>query len=181
MFFAVIWFWQSIITMIYTGTPFAVIHLWIAGLTMHTSTSLNLTAIYIVSYLFYRTFFFGHERVVRALLFTSLGVLFYDTIWSICNYTINSTGSFIIPLTSTIIVISYLIILNKQKKILDLNWKRIIPITILYIISLYIFITSGFFQQMELYNQFGGTDPNSWIWLFNKTISLWMWLAIALR
>ena len=179
--FAFLWFVQSILTIIFAGSIFAVIHLWLTPITMHVTTSLNCTLIYIIGYLFYRTFQFGHERVVRALIFTVLGVVFYDMIWSISYFIINGSGSFILPLTSTIVVIFYIWILNKQKRILNLNWKRIVPVIILYLITLAIFINSGFFQQMVLYNQGIGSDPNGWIWLLNKTIALWMWMIIALR
>lgn len=181
LIFAFLWLAQSIIIIIFAHTIFTIIHLWLTPITMHVTTSLNCTLIYIIGYLYYRTFQFGHERVVRALLFTVLGVVFYDTTWSICYYVLNGSGSFIIPLASTFVVIFYIWLLNKQKRIVDLNWKRIVPIAVVYCITLGIFINSGFFHQMMLYNQGIGLDPNGWIWLLNKTVALWMWLVFALR
>jgi hypothetical protein len=181
LFFAFLWLAQSILTIVLANSIFTPIHLWFTPITMHVTTSLNCTLIYIISYLFYRTFFFGHERVVRTLLFMVLGVVFYDAIWSICYFVINGSGSFILPLVSTCVIVFYILILNKQKKIVDLNWKRIVPVALLYLVTLGIFINSGFFQQMALYNQGIGLDPNGWVWLVNKTVALWMWFVVAFR
>ena len=179
--FAFLWLAQSIIGIILAHTIFTVIHLWLTPINMHVTTSLNCTLIYIISYAFYRTFFLGHDRVVRALLFTVLGVVFYDTTWSIPNYYINHSGDYILPLASTAVVIFYILLLNKQKRIVDLNWRRIIPVVAIWSITFAIFLTSPFFHNMALYNQGIGSDPNNWIWLINKTAALWMVLAFALR
>lgn len=182
MFFAMLWLIQSIYTLIITANPFSAIHLWLIGFPMHISTSLNLCAIYLVNYLFFRTFLPGTFRVVRALLFTTLGVFFYDLIWSICNITINGYGSLLLPLVSTLVVAIYFIIFHyKQNRILGFNWKFIVPMVVIYLITLYLFVTSGFFQQFALMEKGLTTDPHGWEWLFNKTVTLWMWFGIALR
>lgn len=179
--FAMLWLAQSIYTIIITQNLFSAMHLWIVGLPMHVTTSLNLTTIYLINYFFFRTFLPGHMRVVRALLFTVIGVVFYDLIWSILSLTINGSGSFLIPLASTAVVAAYILIINRQTQILDLNWKLIVPIVIIYLITLALFVSSGFFQQMALYDQGIGSDPNSWVWLLNKTVTLWMFISLALR
>jgi len=179
-FFAAMWLVQSMQTIILSGNIFSVMRLWFIGLPMHSTTALNLTAIFLVSYVFYRTFQLGHQRVVRALLFTTLGVFFYDLIWSICNITINGYGSYYIPFVSFVITFAYILLIHKQTRILTFKLKYIIPVAIIYIVSLTIFIYSGFFQQFALYECGLATDPHGWAWLFNKTVTLWMWLTIAL-
>lgn len=181
LFVTTLWLIQSICTLIVTGDPFVPVHLWIVGAPMHVTTALSINAIYIINYLFFRTFLPGHLRVVRALLFTILSVVFYDLVWSICCIAINSYGSFILPLTSTSIVIAYLLILNKQSFLLTFKWKFIIPAVVIYLITLAIFINSGFFQQFALMEQGLGPDPHGWEWLLNKTVTLWMWFSIAQR
>lgn len=182
MFFAILWFVQSIYTLIAIANPFSAIHLLLIGFPMHLSTSLNLCAIYLVNYLFFRTFLLGHLRVIRALLFTTLVVFFYDLVWSICNITINGYGSFILPLVSTLIVVMYLVIFHKkQNKILSFHWRIVVPLIALYATTLIIFVHSGFFQQFALMEKGLATDPHSWQWLLNKTVTLWMWFIIALR
>jgi hypothetical protein len=179
--FALLWLAQSIITIMLAGSFFTPIHLWLTPITMHVTTSLNCTLIYLISYHFYRTFQFGHERVVRALLFTVFGVIFYDLVWATSNYVIDGSGSFILPLASTVVIAFYIWLINRQKKILDLNWKHIVPVVLFYILTLAIFISSGFFQQWGLYEQGLAVDPTGWQWLLNKTVALWMWIVFALR
>ena len=176
--FASIWFIQSLYAIIISG-PFSVIHLLLVNLPMHVTTGLNLTAVYLVNHFFFRTFMPGHERVTRAVLFTMAGVFFYDFVWSASSILINGYGSFLLPLTSFLAVLGFMYIVNKKSFIINLNWKYIILAGMIYLISLVVFINSGFFQQFALWEQGLATDPHSWEWLFNKTASLWMWMAIA--
>jgi hypothetical protein len=182
IFFAVLWLLQSVYTIILTQSFFSPMWLLIVGFPMHVTTALNLTVLYLVNFFFFRTFLPGHERVVRALLFTTIGVFFYDLMWSICCIIINGYGSFLIPLVSTSVIIAYMLIMNKRVRILKWNKKLIILAFAMYSITLAIFIFSGFFQQMALWDQ--GVvmpDPNGWEWALNKTVTSWMWMSIALR
>jgi hypothetical protein len=179
--FAFLWLSQSILAITFAVNWNTPVTLWLTPITMHATTSLNLTIIYIINYLLFRTFRFGHERVVRALLFTVFAVVFYDTIWATCNFLVNGSGSFILPLVSTFIIIFYLYITHKKTKILSFNLKFLIPTILIYLFSLYIFLSSGFFQNWGLYEQGLASDPTNWQWLLKKTITLWMWLAIELR
>lgn len=183
MIFASIWLIQSVYTLVASQDLFSAMYLWLVNIPMHATTALNLTVLYLVNYIFFRTFLPGHFRVMRAILFTTIGVFFYDLIWSILCITINGYGSFTIPLVSFAIVLVYILIINRNKhtKLLNLNWKRLVPTIIIFLITVTAFVLSGFFQQFALYEQGFTTDPHSWEWLVNKTVTLWMWMIIALR
>lgn len=181
IFFAVLWFIQSIYTIIITQSFFSAIHLWILGFPMHVTTALNLTLIYLINFFFFRTFLPGHQRVTRALLFTALGFVSYDLFWSLCCVTLNGYGSFILPLVSMAVVIEFIVIIHKkQTLILNFNWKVILPTITIFFITVAILLLSGFFQQFALMEQGLATDPHSWEWLLNKTVTLWMWFSVAL-
>lgn len=181
MVFALLWLAQSVITIVMTQSLFSPITLWLTPLTMHVSTSLSCVLVYIVGFHFYRTFQFGHERVVRALMFTVLGVVFYDTIWAMMNYAFNGVGSFVLPLISTFVVAFYLWLTHRQKKILVISLNRVALVSCVYLLSLILLLQSGFFEQWGLYELGLAVDPTGWEWLINKTIALWMWMAFALR
>lgn len=181
IFFAVLWFIQSIYTIIITQSFFSAIHLWILGFPMHVTTALNLTLIYLINFFFFRTFLPGHQRVTRALLFAALGFVSYDLFWSLCCVTLNGYGSFILPLVSMAVVIEFIVIIHKkQTLILNFNWKVILPTITIFFITVAILLLSGFFQQFALMEQGLATDPHSWEWLLNKTVTLWMWFSVAL-
>lgn len=181
MVFALLWFGQSIFTIVMSQSVFVPITLWPTPITMHVSTALSCCLIYMIGFHFYRTFQFGHERVVRALMFTVLGVVFYDTVWAALNYAFNGSGSFILPGVSTLIIVFYLFILHRQKRILVFKLNRIALISCVYLLSLILLLHSGFFEQWGLYEQGLAVDPTGWEWLVNKTVALWMWMAVALR
>lgn len=178
---AILWLIQAIYTIIISQNFFSAMHLWIVGFPMHVTTALNLTAIYLVNFFFFRTFLLGHQRVVRALLFTALGFISYDLFWSACCVAINGYGSFLIPLVSTIVIIEFLVIMHKQKPVFNFNWKIIVPTLLIYFITVAILLFSGFFQQYALYEQGLALDPHGWEWFLNKTVTLWMWFSIAIR
>lgn len=180
-FFGFLWLIQSAMTIFSAGTFFVAVHLWIVGFSMHAVTALNLSALFLVNFFFFRTFMPGHQRVVRALLFTLVGVFFYDAIWSMSDVLITGSGSFILPLASFLVVLLFMVINDRQQKILRFNLMYILPIVYVYVVTLAIFVWSGFFQEWSLYQQGVATDPTSWPWLLNKTVALWMWLVIALR
>ncbi len=181
VFFAFLWLTQAIFTIWIDQSLFTAMRLWLINLPMHTTTALNLTAIFLFSYYFFRTHLPGHQRALRAVLFTTIGVFFYDFIWSLCSITINGYGSFILPLVSFAIVLAYIVIMNRQTKIIKFNPNFIAPAIICFLITFGILVTSGFFQQFALYEQGLAIDPHGWEWLLNKTVVLWMWLSIALR
>ena len=183
VFFTGIWLIQSIYAIVMVD-PFSAIHLWIVELPIHAITSLNFMLLYLVNHFFFRTFMPGHIRVVRAVLFTMVGIFFYDFAWSVCCVTINGYGSFLLPLTSFIATLGFIYIINKQSFIIRLNWRYIIPAIAVYLVSLIIFINSGFFQQLALWEQMlweHGLDPHGWEWAFNKAVALWIWMSIANR
>jgi len=181
-FCALLWLCQAIFQLASTGTPFSAMHLLIVGLPMHTSTALNLCALYLVSYFVFRTFMPGVFRVVRAMLFVVLGVLFYDMMWSFFSIVLTGHGSLVLPLVSTVIISVYILLFNRtQQRILRFRCRYVIPAMFLYALTLYIFVQSGFFQQFALMEQGLQIDPHGWEWLLHKTVALWMWLSIELR
>jgi len=149
---------------------------------MHATSALSVSLIYIINYFFFRTFLPGHLRVVRAMLFTVVGAIFYDLVWSISNIVINDYGSFLLPLVSFTIVLSYIIIFDKKNfKILNVDLVKILFVTVVYSITFALFIFSGFFQQFALYELGLATDPHGWVWLLHKTVTLWIWTIFELR
>ena len=180
--FAYLWCAQSIVTMIIAQSIFSPVHLLFTPITMHATTALNCTLIYLVSYHFYRTFQFGHQRVVRALLFTFVGVIFYDAVWASFNFQINNAAFPLLPWTSFAAIIVFMYLINKQQKIVTFDLKRTLLIVGLYALSLYLFaFQSHFFQMWGMYERGLLGDPTSYEWLFNKTVALWMWLVFAFK
>lgn len=181
LLFASVWLVQSIYIIVSTDI-FAVVRLFPLNIAMHATSALSVSLIYIINYFFFRTFLPGHLRVVRAMLFTVVGAIFYDLVWSISNIVINDYGSFLLPLVSFTIVLSYIIIFDKKNfKILDVDLVKILFVTVIYGVTFTLFIFSGFFQQFALYELGLATDPHGWVWLLHKTVTLWIWTIFALR
>ena len=177
------WIIQSIHALITTMNLFCAVHLWFGFFTisMHATTALSISTLYLFHFFLFRTFLPGHFRVLKSALFTCIGIFFYDTVWSTCNFIINGYGSFLLPMTSTIATFYFLWLANKEYRIIHINKYAFSIMLIIYILTLIWLLSSGYFQIWALYEKGLAPDPHSYPWLINKVVCLWMWVFLAER
>lgn len=179
---AVSWLCLAIGNIMVDRSFFSATTLYPLNLTMHSLTVVSLTLLFIVNILFYRTFLPGHLRALRACLFTVVGIFFYDFVWSSFNFIINGTGSLFVPLLSFLVVVAFMYFIDKkQTRILRFKVEFFAIVFLVYVVSLLVFVLSGFFVEWGLYEAGLANDPTGFVWFVNKTVALWMWMVFALR
>lgn len=178
--FAILWLSQTFITIYNTGNWFGSTYLFIFG-NIHSLTVISVCLLYI----FLLILLNNHKmpiyiKVVAIVTFISLGLQFNGIIWSLLNLYIGSkTGMPQLNFAFFFLTCVVLFGLHRKYNIVQIHYRTMLVGIGLFILSLAIFIDSGFFYQWALCEQGLAPDPHNWSWGLEQFVAVWMWLGIV--
>ena len=181
--FSVFWLFQSIQTLVMTGNWFGSTSLFIFG-NIHTLSVISVCVLFLVlsvEFDIYHTVPIP-MRVVAIVLFISLGLQFNGIVWSSLNLYIGSqTGSPILNVAFFITLATFLAVLNSRYEVIQIHKRFMFIASLLFLVSLYLFVQSGFFEQWALCEQGLAPDPHNWSWGLEQFVAVWLWVGIIKR
>ena len=179
--FAIIWTGQAIFNLITTGMLNSATQLLFFS-NIHTITALTIPPFYIFLFYFTNSQNDISIRVVTAVTVISIGLHFNGIIWSVSNIILGSGTGTHLPfmyLTFLLLTFGFLYILNRFYNVIKINYKIMILTSVIFLLSLFLFIDSGFFQNWALYEQGLAPDPHNWQWVLEKTAAVYMWIGVV--
>ena len=177
----ILWLTQAIWTICTTGNWFGATNLFLFG-NIHTVTMFAVCPLYLVLFFFFRTHLPIPIRVVTAVTVVSIGIHFNGVIWSTLNLLIGSrTGMPQMNAIFLFLIFVVLFALHRKYYVVRINYRFMLIATGIFLISLALFIDSGFFYQWSLCEQGLAPDPHNWQWAIEKTIAVLMWIGIVNR
>jgi hypothetical protein len=181
--FAILWLGQAVWTICTTGDWFGGTTLFLFG-SIHTVTVFAVCPLYLILF-----FFFNHERnlpipvrVVTAVTIVAVGVFLNGVIWSTLNLLIGShTGMPQIAVAFFFIICVILFALHRIYHVVQIHYRFMLIVTGIFLISLVLFVDSGFFYRWALFEAGLVPNPHNWQWAIEKTIAVYMWIGIVRR
>ena len=178
---AILWLAQAIWTICTTGNWFGGTILFLFG-SIHTVTVFAVCPLYLIVFFFFRTHLPIPIRVVTAVTIISIGIHFNGIIWATLNLLIGShTGMPQINVAFLFLIFVILFALHRTHYVVHIHYKFMLIATGIFLISLALFIDSGFFYRWGLFEAGLGPNPHNWQWILEKTIAVYMWIGIVNR
>lgn len=165
---------QSIYTITTQSSLFAQQTIPFTSIQISSFTVLNLSLIYIINFNFFRTFLPGHQRTLRAVIFTTIGLLTYNFVTSIYYANLNDFSTLLPSVASLLVILVYSYITNKTTRIFNITPTRVFLLSFFILTTSFLFLTSN---PTIVNNIIIETLPT----IINKAIILWIWFIIALR
>jgi hypothetical protein len=165
---------QSIYTITTQSSLFAQQTIPFTSIQISSFTVLNLSLIYIINFNFFRTFLPGHQRTLRAVIFTTIGLLTYNFVTSIYYANLNDFSTLLPSVASLLVILVYSYIINKTTRIFNITPTRVFLLSFFILTTSFLFLTSN---PTIVNNIIIETLPT----IINKAIILWIWFIIALR
>jgi len=126
-------------------------------------------------------------RVVSSIGFVMIPMTLNGVIWNTFDHYIRGGANALLPASYFVVIAVIMLIVNMRiehpyRKIFNIHWKLLAILFPIFIISLYIFVASGFFINYDLmlrglYNY----DPHGWEWGFEQVMAYWAWIAVLRR
>jgi len=179
--FAILWIVQALFDLYITKMWIGATNLFLFS-NVHTITVLAVCPLYLYFFTNNKRNLSIPIRVVTAITVVSIGIFFNGFIWSLLNLYLGSgTGSItmLIHLISVSFISVILYNLNIKYGVIQIYHKFMLVTTILFLISLAVFINSGFFQNWALYEKGLILDPHNWQWVLEKTVAVYMWIGVT--
>jgi hypothetical protein len=165
---------QSIYTITTQSSLFAQQTIPFTSIQISSFTVLNLSLIYIINFNFFRTFLPGDQRTLRAVIFTTIGLLTYNFVTSIYYANLNDFSTLLPSVASLLVILVYSYIINKTTRIFNITPTRVFLLSFFILTTSFLFLTSN---PTIVNNIIIETLPT----IINKAIILWIWFIIALR
>ena len=176
---AIIWTGQAVWSIYTTGNWFGgtVLFLFVG---IHTVTVFSVGPLYLILFFFFNTHLPVPIRVVTAATIIAVGIFLNGIIWSTLNFFIGShTGMPQIEVSFFFIICVILFGLHRIYHVVHIHYRFMLIATGLFLISLALFIDSGFFYCWGLYEAGLGPNPHNWQWIIEKFAISYMWIGIV--
>lgn len=149
---------------------------------IHNITTLVLISLYSYTYL-NLNYLPARARVPASIGFVLLPMTANGIIWNTCDHFIRGGSNALLPASYFFVTVVMMYIINQKishpfRKVFELNWRMLIILFPLFILSLYIFISSGFFTRYDLMLKGLHSDPHGWEWGVEQIFAYWVWISI---
>lgn len=178
--FVKLWFAQTLLTVLSTNNWYGSTNLFLFG-NIHSLTVISICFLYLILFIiFYKnTTIPVYMRVVIIATIISFGLQFNGIIWSTLNLYIGSkTGMPQLNLAFTFLIGVVLFGLHRVYNIIHIHHRTMLILVGLFLISIALYIDSGFFYQWNLCEQGLAPDPHNWQWGLEQFIGVWLWVGI---
>jgi len=178
---AILWLARATWTIYTTGDWFGgTVLFYSLSWGVHTATIFVVCPLYLILFFFFNTHLPVPIRVVTAVTIVAVGMFLNGIIWSTLNFFIGSqTGMPQITVAFFFIICVILFGLHRIYHVVHIHYRFMLIATGIFLISLALFIDSGFFYRWGLYEAGLGPNPHNWQWIIEKFAISYMWIGIV--
>lgn len=177
IFIVSVWLGQTIGTILVNGI-FSYFHPFgLSFISFHSMTGLFCFSFFLFLHVIFLRKLPVYVRIVISAALPCFGLLFYDFIYSLLDFTILHRANPLIQFSLLFFCFIILYFYNRKFDFLGLNILFMFFVG-WFILSVLLLVTSDFFQQIYLYDTAGGPDPHNLVWLQTKFVTIWMWIGV---